>query len=331
MTPNLPPGDIRKLLGGYATGSLTPEEQAALFAAALEDQDLFDTLAREQALKDHLADPVARAELLAALDPPRLSFWQWLRRPAVAGLVTAGFATLALLGVWQATRPGALKQAAPLIVAEVRPPQSAPAASQETVPEPVPEALPLPKGKLARDAAPADSGTPFRRKEVIALAPAATPPPPPPAPALAAPLVAANRAMDQNESALQKAAKSEAAGATRAAPFTTGFVAGAASAPAAPAPAPLRVTVLRESGEAPTSTPLNPGETIRLRIAAPPGGTLSILEANQVLATATPQPQQPFDTPPLPFTGSGARQLTVSFAPTPAAAPLILTVTLTYR
>ena len=34
--------DIQKLLGGYATGTLTPEEQQALFSAALEDQELFD-------------------------------------------------------------------------------------------------------------------------------------------------------------------------------------------------------------------------------------------------------------------------------------------------
>ena len=44
--------DIQKLLGGYATGTLTPEEQQALFSAALEDQELFDALAREQSLRD---------------------------------------------------------------------------------------------------------------------------------------------------------------------------------------------------------------------------------------------------------------------------------------
>jgi len=40
--------EVQKLLGGYATGTLTPEEQQALFAAALEDQELFDALAHEQ-------------------------------------------------------------------------------------------------------------------------------------------------------------------------------------------------------------------------------------------------------------------------------------------
>ena len=48
--------DIQKLLGGYATRTLTPDEQQALFEAALDDQQLFDALAREQALRDLLRD-----------------------------------------------------------------------------------------------------------------------------------------------------------------------------------------------------------------------------------------------------------------------------------
>ena len=62
------PGDLKKLVGGYATGTLTPEERQALFQAALEDQGLFDALAREEALRDVLSDRAARARLLAALD-----------------------------------------------------------------------------------------------------------------------------------------------------------------------------------------------------------------------------------------------------------------------
>jgi len=60
--------DIRKLLGGYATGTLTAEERQALFEAALEDQELFDALAKEEPLRELLEDPAARARLLAALD-----------------------------------------------------------------------------------------------------------------------------------------------------------------------------------------------------------------------------------------------------------------------
>ncbi|HUP04056.1 MAG TPA: carboxypeptidase-like regulatory domain-containing protein [Bryobacteraceae bacterium] len=59
---------MRKLLGGYATDTLTSEERQALFAAALDDQELFDALAREQSLRDLLRDPAARARLLATLD-----------------------------------------------------------------------------------------------------------------------------------------------------------------------------------------------------------------------------------------------------------------------
>jgi hypothetical protein len=35
------PDEIKQLLGGYATGTLTPEERKTLFDAALQDQDLF--------------------------------------------------------------------------------------------------------------------------------------------------------------------------------------------------------------------------------------------------------------------------------------------------
>ena len=58
--------DLLKLLGGYATGTLTAEEKNLLFTAALDDQELFDALADEQALKEMLEDPECRARLLAA-------------------------------------------------------------------------------------------------------------------------------------------------------------------------------------------------------------------------------------------------------------------------
>jgi hypothetical protein len=126
------PEDIQKLLGGYATGTLTTEEQQALFAAALEDQELFDTLAREQSLRDLLRDPAARAELLSALDTPAtrpVGFWQWLRRPVVAGLATAGVAAIAMVAVWQGTRMASVKPPAqPVMVAELKHPDSLPAA-----------------------------------------------------------------------------------------------------------------------------------------------------------------------------------------------------------
>lgn len=133
------PEEIKKLIGGYATGTLTPEEQQALFAAALDDQELFDALAREQSLRDLLRDPAARAELLSALDTPARGmggFWQWLRRPAVAGLVTAGVAGIAIVAVWQGMRTPTLKQEARYIAVEDLPRERPTVAAPAPAPPP---------------------------------------------------------------------------------------------------------------------------------------------------------------------------------------------------
>jgi hypothetical protein len=63
--------EIRDLMGRYATGSLSADEQQRLFDAALDDQDLFDELAREQELKSLIDEPGARDRLIRALEPPK--------------------------------------------------------------------------------------------------------------------------------------------------------------------------------------------------------------------------------------------------------------------
>src|SRR5262249_19101936 len=63
--------EIRKLLGGYATNTLTEAERKSLFEAALENQEVFDALQEEQALKELLADPVSRVQVRQALEKPR--------------------------------------------------------------------------------------------------------------------------------------------------------------------------------------------------------------------------------------------------------------------
>ena len=112
--------DIEKLLGGYATGTLTSEEQQALFAAALEDQELFDALAREQGLRDLLSDPAAKAQLLAVLADTPLPWYRqaalWMTPPVGLGLAAACIAGLAGLYVWHAGQ----RVSAPLLVAEVK-------------------------------------------------------------------------------------------------------------------------------------------------------------------------------------------------------------------
>jgi hypothetical protein len=74
---------IRHLLGGYATGTLTPEENAVLMEAALDDQELFDALADDEALRRYLADPKFRKDLLKATAP------RPARAPWIALLVVA--------------------------------------------------------------------------------------------------------------------------------------------------------------------------------------------------------------------------------------------------
>jgi hypothetical protein len=90
------PDDIRKLLGGYATGTLTDAERKALFEAAMEDQALFDAIAAEGVLKEVLDDPQARASLLEALpDKPelvarRIPAWSWAAVGFVAATIVIG-------------------------------------------------------------------------------------------------------------------------------------------------------------------------------------------------------------------------------------------------
>jgi ferric-dicitrate binding protein FerR (iron transport regulator) len=94
--------DIQKLLGGYATGTLTPEEQQALFEAALTDQELFDALAREQALRDVLSDPTARAHLLAAIDDVPAPWYRQWWRPMV--VMAAAVLAVAGVAIWEHSR-----------------------------------------------------------------------------------------------------------------------------------------------------------------------------------------------------------------------------------
>ena len=126
------PEDIRKLVGGYATGTLTAEERCMLLEAALRDQDLFNELAREQPLKDLLEDPLARRQLLDALkEKPSLAavFHTWLRRPATWA-VAGGLAATAVLLVVFVRPPVAVPPAPePVLRARLEPPREVPPAA----------------------------------------------------------------------------------------------------------------------------------------------------------------------------------------------------------
>jgi len=63
--------DIRDLLGRYATGSVTEQERQRLFHAALDNQEIFEELARELQMKQLFDEPGARNRIIRALEPPR--------------------------------------------------------------------------------------------------------------------------------------------------------------------------------------------------------------------------------------------------------------------
>jgi len=149
--------EIHKLLGGYAADELTEEERGALFQAALEDQELFNALQNEDALKELLADPVTRGQLRAALSAkPRAFHW---RRWMVGVAVPAAIALAAVVMMNRAHAPKlvAMKEAAketvPEKVAALPPPAPAPkkqAASKARPVTPAPPAAPPPSETAAR-------------------------------------------------------------------------------------------------------------------------------------------------------------------------------------
>ena len=172
--------DIEKLLGGYAAGTLTPAERETLFAAALEDQQLFETLAREEPLRELLQDPAARGQLLASLaEAPE----PWYYRPVHPALIFVATAGIVLCVVVIKFWPE--RQAAPLSVVA-------------TAPQPQPEKSPLPSDLRpfivprnisqrpgTRPALPTEPPPALLAQAspppTPLAAPAAAPPPPPPA------------------------------------------------------------------------------------------------------------------------------------------------------
>ncbi|NTW87048.1 MAG: hypothetical protein HGB30_12890 [Holophagaceae bacterium] len=143
--------EAERLLGGHATGTLTEAERSLLFAAALEHQELFNALADQEGLRELLADPVARAQLLAALAPVAPKVVPLWRRPgllaAAASLLVGTTAGLVYLRSPEAGRVPALQEAPkaapkPVDVPAVAAPKPTPAltpARPKAVPAPSPE------------------------------------------------------------------------------------------------------------------------------------------------------------------------------------------------
>lgn len=361
------PGDLKKLVGGYATGTLTPEERQALFQAALEDQGLFEELAREQALRDVLSDRAARTRLLAALDRQPAPWWRlavrtpgaWWSMPAAA-LAAAAVLSICVLAGYRAwhSHPqpavrevAALRPAAPPGVAEngaVSVPAAKPQALVRRPParsDAVRQSAPV--SRTARPAAQSTSGaigslvpeTPAPAPE-----PAATPPTsrdaaetgPRPA-ATQEPVQAqpADNALGVNRPAVPTARSGAAGNDFLPARRSIMPVLGAAVA------APLRWTVLRrndaDSFDLIGLPDLRAGDIIELRLESASDGEISLSEGapgeadSPLLLPATHIVSgQALITPPIAPASPGLRVLTIRFTPSQGQ-PISAVVRLNYR
>jgi hypothetical protein len=175
------PEEIRGLIGGYATGSLTEAQKKALFEAALEDQELFDELAREQEIKELVDLPGARERLIEAVSKPEPRRVPWWRQAWAMGALAAAAVGIVAMG-WMLSRPPK-----PVEVAQVAaPPAEAPAPA--AVP-PVAEkkrsaAAPEARNKTAPPPAKSDEPRDEKtlKKEADVAVDAAAPAAPPPSP-----------------------------------------------------------------------------------------------------------------------------------------------------
>ena len=218
---------MRRLLAGYATNTLTEAERKALLQASLEDQELFNALHAEQALKDLLDDPASRAEIRQALDraapdPPPAWWTRWPTWTAVAAAVAAAVVVVTVVHQQQPiSAPQIASVRAP--IAEARKPLADATApdmlsSRRDAPSPPPAQEKLPRVRNARAGAPSKpvETAPSRTLEPpVISAPAAPRPanetaapiPPPPSPEVAHTDTAARQqaeiqaARDRNQSA----------------------------------------------------------------------------------------------------------------------------------
>jgi len=138
---------LEKLLGGFAADTLTPEERRQLFTAAMQDQQLFNALADEQALKELLTNPAVRRRLLQSLSDTTAapaggsaSWLDWFRRPAnlalAGGLATAVFAVVLGTKIYQDSVQQATRSAATEALQPATPSVPTPAVIEPSAPRP---------------------------------------------------------------------------------------------------------------------------------------------------------------------------------------------------
>ncbi len=303
--------DVRKLLGGYATNTLTEAERKALFDAALDDQELFDALHQEQALKDLLDDPVSRDQVRRALEAPAASA-RWPRWWTWTGAVGAVAAAVLLFAVLRPTPPLPTHQDS---LSASAPAQARPAEKLETdskvssaTTQSHPEPARLAAARTVLDAnkttagkpAGAGIGTRNERKDEIALSrpPVVNAPPPSPAPPATQQAQASNAAATSNqtrasdtESQNQQVLNGQAQNQVQTLPVQSqaaelrdqkqNQLGGAVAGFAKPQPLAMSYSVLKRdlSGAyqpLPASGALASGDEVRLRVAPTASGYLTL-------------------------------------------------------
>jgi hypothetical protein len=249
--------EVRKLLGGYSANTLSESERTALFEAALDDQDLFNALQNEDALRELLADPVTREQVRLALEPvaaaaampqPARTPWRWFLS---VGSLAATAAIVIGIVVWQRSpiRESMNQQSAPQQIAQKRE-------------EPKLEAS-QPQTELRSDVRSGD------KKETRQFKPPLATAVPPPSPAPASAMIAqSNIARDQEQSAQLAGAPPLVLAAPEA---TSQAVAGLVAGGALYNGPIVRYSLLR-SGPA--------GSAVRVEVVSQVAGTIALYRAD---------------------------------------------------
>ena len=246
---------MEQLTALYSTDQLSDEERKQLLAAALEDQELFDALAQEDAVRDALILPGARERVLGDLRPKLSRWFAW-----AGGLAVAAASAIIFLVV--RTQPVAVE--APPLIAENKVEQRI--AVKEN------EAAPI----MANRQQPASIGSaPNKQVARKVVSPASLPPPP-------VPMEIAKEAAPRHEKP-DLPERADFGVAASNAPAVVAEVKASNAMPAAKkASAPSAAfTVLRKDGDGifvpvPSGEILKLGDSVRISVRAPLTGRMIV-------------------------------------------------------
>jgi hypothetical protein len=264
--------EIRQLLAGYATNTLTETERQALFEAALDDQELFDALHQEQALKELLADPVSRAQIRQALEKPRAVRPRWWTWTAAASAVAAAVLIVAVIhSRTTETTIVAVKPSSPVAVQPVEKADS----ELKPVPQPAPSRASAAKQAVRARPSAATNDRKFEPPPATAPVQLETPPPPPPA-------LTASQQVQVTGAPSQSDARSQSQVQLQPSPAQIGgAVGGLISKADLP---PVRYTLLKRAQDG-TYQPLSPGVGLKagdaVRISVLPNSSGYLLLSRQ--------------------------------------------------